>query len=186
MTKKNNTAVPLSRRRRKSVNVKLIAVICSVLFVAAIGILFAVIGSNKKSAKHVTDNTTAEETTAEPVTEEETTTKTPAVEIDIMMIGDMLVHEGVVKSGKMDDGSYNYDHLYTNIAQDITAADVRIVNQETILGGSDFAYTGYPTFNSPQELGDAEVKAGFKAWLKGQYFHFDEEWKTLFEQYSNR
>ena len=161
MTKKKNTTVPLSRRRRKSVNVKLIAVICSVLFVAAIGILFAVIGSNKKSAKHVTDNTTTEETTAEPVTEEETTTKTPAVEIDIMMIGDMLVHEGVVKSGKMDDGSYNYDHLYTNIAQDITAADVRIVNQETILGGSDFAYTGYPTFNSPQELGDAEVKAGF-------------------------
>ena len=115
MTKKKNTTVPLSRRRRKSVNVKLIAVICSVLFVAAIGILFAVIGSNKKSAKHVTDNTTTEETTAEPVTEEETTAKTPAVEIDIMMIGDMLVHEGVVKSGKMDDGSYNYDHLYTNI-----------------------------------------------------------------------
>lgn len=31
-----------------------------------------------------------------------------------------------------------------------------------------------------------EVKAGFKAWLKGQYFHFDEEWKTLFENYQNR
>jgi len=31
-----------------------------------------------------------------------------------------------------------------------------------------------------------EVKAGFRAWLKGQYFHFEEEWKTLFEQYSDR
>lgn len=31
-----------------------------------------------------------------------------------------------------------------------------------------------------------EVKAGFKAWLNGQYFHFDEEWKKLFEQYENR
>jgi len=78
-----------------------------------------------------------------------------------MMIGDMLMHEGVVKSGLMDDGTYNFDHLYTNIAKDISSADIKIVNQETILGGSDFAYTGYPTFNSPWALGDAEVKAGF-------------------------
>ena len=31
-----------------------------------------------------------------------------------------------------------------------------------------------------------EVQAGFKAWLKGEYFHFDEEWETLYENYSNR
>lgn len=31
-----------------------------------------------------------------------------------------------------------------------------------------------------------EVKAGFKAWLKGQYFHFDEEWKELFDKYNRR
>lgn len=31
-----------------------------------------------------------------------------------------------------------------------------------------------------------EVKAGFKVWLNGQYFHFDEEWQDLFKQYKNR
>lgn len=31
-----------------------------------------------------------------------------------------------------------------------------------------------------------EVKAGFKAWLKGNIFHFDEEWDELFKQYQNR
>lgn len=31
-----------------------------------------------------------------------------------------------------------------------------------------------------------EVKAGFKAWLKGEYYHFDNEWQKLFEEYSNR
>lgn len=31
-----------------------------------------------------------------------------------------------------------------------------------------------------------EVQAGFKAWLRGQYFHFDEEWETLYENYTNR
>lgn len=31
-----------------------------------------------------------------------------------------------------------------------------------------------------------EVKAGFKIWLKGDYFHFEEEWNKLFKEYTNR
>lgn len=31
-----------------------------------------------------------------------------------------------------------------------------------------------------------EVKAGFGAWLKGDIFHFDEEWDKLFYEYKNR
>ena len=31
-----------------------------------------------------------------------------------------------------------------------------------------------------------EVTAGFKAWLRGELFHFDEDWVTLFEQYKQR
>ena len=159
MAKKTN--VPLKRRRRSELNVKLIAIIAAVLFVVTIGIVFAVIGSHKKEKNPSVADNQNNKTTAEPTTEEETTTKVPTVEVDLMMIGDMLMHEGVVKSGLMDDGTYNFDHLYTSIAKDISSADIKIVNQETILGGSDFAYTGYPTFNSPWALGDAEVKAGF-------------------------
>lgn len=84
-----------------------------------------------------------------------------AVSVDIMMIGDMLVHEGVYKSGLMADGSYNFDHLFKNISDDIKNPDISIVNQETILGGTKLGLSGYPCFNSPYELGDAEVSAGF-------------------------
>lgn len=31
-----------------------------------------------------------------------------------------------------------------------------------------------------------EIKAGFKVWLNGQYFHFDSEWEELYKQYQNR
>lgn len=31
-----------------------------------------------------------------------------------------------------------------------------------------------------------EVQAGFKAWLKGENYHFDEEWSELYETYMNR
>ncbi len=99
--------------------------------------------------------------TTEAVTEPPTT-KEQIVNIDLMvMIGDMLVHEGVYKSGNDGEGNYNFDHLFANIADDIAAADMRIVNQETILGGVDMGLSAYPCFNSPQEIGDAEVAAGF-------------------------
>lgn len=101
-----------------------------------------------------------ETTTTEVVTEEPTTIP-PAVTIDIMMIGDMLMHMPAINSGKKSDGSYNYDHLFKNILGDIAAADISIVNQETILGGTELGLSAYPCFNSPHELGDAEVKAGF-------------------------
>lgn len=85
----------------------------------------------------------------------------PVVEIDLLMVGDMLVHQGVWQSGQRADGTYNYDHLFAHVAADVSAADLAIVNQETPLGGTELGLQGFPTFNSPQELGDAEVAAGF-------------------------
>ena len=88
------------------------------------------------------------------------------VTVDLMMVGDLLLHEGVIYSGDQGDGTFNYDHLFTHIADDVAAADIAVLNQETILGGSNWPYTGYPVFNSPQELGDAEAKVGFDVILK--------------------
>lgn len=31
-----------------------------------------------------------------------------------------------------------------------------------------------------------EIKAGFKVWLQGENFHFENEWKELFEKYNHR
>ncbi|MBQ9437318.1 MAG: CapA family protein, partial [Lachnospiraceae bacterium] len=83
-------------------------------------------------------------------------------EITVIMVGDMLMHKKVVNTGLQKDGSYNFDHLFENVLSEVQGADLAIVNQETILGGSELGgYTGYPTFNSPYEVGDAEAKAGF-------------------------
>lgn len=83
------------------------------------------------------------------------------VTIDLMMVGDVLVHEGVWRSGERADGTYDYGHLFAQVAPDARAADLALLNQETVLGGRDLGLSGYPMFNSPQEIGDAEVDAGF-------------------------
>ena len=78
----------------------------------------------------------------------------------LMMVGDVLVHRGVWKTGERADGTYNFDHLFQHVADDFSSADIAMVNQETILGGTEMGLEGFPTFNSPQEIGDAEARAG--------------------------
>lgn len=81
--------------------------------------------------------------------------------ITLRMVGDDLLHEPVVESGLQADGSYNFDHLFVHVKEDIIVADIGVINQETVLGGVEMGVSGYPCFNSPQEVGDAIVNAGF-------------------------
>lgn len=81
-------------------------------------------------------------------------------QVSFAMVGDVLVHRPVWESGEMSDGTRNYDHLFSHVADDLSSVDVGICNQETILGGTAMGLSGYPSFNSPQEIGDAEVDAG--------------------------
>ena len=86
-------------------------------------------------------------------------------EIDILMVGDILLHDNVQESGKLSDGTYNYDHLFANVTEDVKKADIAIANQEVILGGTEIGLYGYPNFNGPYEVGDALAKAGFNVIL---------------------
>lgn len=100
-------------------------------------------------------------------------------EVSLLMIGDDLLHEAVMDSGLQADGSYNYDHLFAHIQEDIDTADIAVINQETILGGAEFGYTGYPMFNSPQEVGDAIAKAGFDVVLHATNHTMDKKYKGV-------
>ncbi len=82
-------------------------------------------------------------------------------EIDIVMVGDVLLHTAVSDSGKLLDGTYNYDHLFKNVKEEIESADIAIANQEVILGGTELGLSGYPAFNGAYEVGDALADAGF-------------------------
>ena len=86
-------------------------------------------------------------------------------EVSVLMVGDVLMHPSVVETGERSDGTRSYDHLFANVADEVAAADVAMVGQETILAGSVLGISGYPAFCSPEEVGDAEVAAGFDVTL---------------------
>lgn len=96
--------------------------------------------------------------------------------VSIMMIGDMLMHLNVTQSGFMDDGTKNYDHLFSRIATDVQAADIAIVNEEIVFAGEDMGFSGYPMFNTAEEVGDAEAKVGFNVILHATN-HTMDKWK---------
>lgn len=102
------------------------------------------------------------EPTATPIP---TPTPFPEYDINLMMVGDNLMHMGIVTTGKQEDGSYNYNFLFEGIEDFLTEAEVKMINQETILGGNQLGFSGYPHFNSPTEVGDAIVDAGFNVVL---------------------
>ncbi len=106
-------------------------------------------------------------------------TPTPVPELSLVMVGDMLMHERVVESGLQEDGSYNFDHIFANVKDTIESADLALVNQETILGGAELGISGYPNFNSPYELGDAEVAAGFDVILHATNHTLDKKKKGV-------
>ena len=113
-----------------------------------------------ESAINEVSEVAVDETIAEEVVPEE---PIPFVEpeVDLLMVGDILLHDNVQNSGKLSDGTYNYDHLFANVIEEVQAADVAIANQEVILGGVELGLSGYPRFNGAYEVGDALVKAGF-------------------------
>ncbi len=85
----------------------------------------------------------------------------PVTTIQVTMVGDVLLHDPVSASGRMEDGSYNYDHMFAHVKEDISQADLAIANQEVILGGREIGISGYPAFNGAFEVGDSLVNAGF-------------------------
>lgn len=82
-------------------------------------------------------------------------------DINLMALGDNLMHMGIVYTGRMEDKSYNYDFLFQNMTDFLQYADLKAINQETILGGNNRGFSGFPYFNSPTEVGDAIAAAGF-------------------------
>lgn len=86
-------------------------------------------------------------------------------DITLLAVGDNLMHMGIVRTGRTEDGIYDYSFLFENIRNYLNAADIKVINQETILGGNELGFSGFPLFNSPTEVGDAIAEAGFNVVL---------------------
>ena len=73
--------------------------------------------------------------------------------INIVGIGDTLCHSQNYKDAyNQETGTYDFSPMFKNITKYFDNATVVVGNLETTLAGKDRGYSGYPTFNSPDEL----------------------------------
>ena len=151
--KRNN--IPLNIREKNNSKISLL---CSIVVLAALFLLvyqidYSLIRKPQKEASEATalEQQKSEDASAAP----EISTAT------VIAVGDNLYHSMLYQSGETDSGAWNYDHIYANVLDEIQAADIAMIDQETVFAPSHDNVSSYPLFATPEEVGDAIIKAGF-------------------------
>lgn len=143
------------RSRRKRRKIKIIPIIITLLIIG--GLVFGSIWGVKYYKSHKPSGN-------QKNPPEETKREEPKVyTAKMIMVGDNLIHSSVYKDANRLANYNGYDFKpQINLIKEKTAGyDIAYYNQETILGGTSIGLSDYPTFNSPQEAGDAMIDAGF-------------------------
>lgn len=141
------------KKRRKKIKVKRSSLIFGLLFLILIECLILFIKWNDFEKKPKNDVPKVN------IKEEEKMPK--EYEAKMIMVGDALIHSGVYMDAEKSDGTYDFKPMLQYIKPIVSKYDLKYYNQETILGGKELGYSTYPQFNSPDEVGDAFLDAGF-------------------------
>lgn len=80
--------------------------------------------------------------------------------VSVVAVGDNLIHNTIYEAA-YHNGTYDFRPFYQAIKPFISAHDLAFINQETMLGGVELGLSSYPSFNSPVEVGEALIDAGF-------------------------
>lgn len=91
--------------------------------------------------------------------------KPPFQKISFVAVGDNIVHSSVYTDAKElaqgTDKEYNFVPMFENVADIISGADIAYINQESPFAGKEKTYSGYPMFNSPDQVGYDLMEIGF-------------------------
>ena len=137
------------RRRRVRERIRnIVLMILAFLLLFVLVVLFLKLNTSKKAKK-------------DPVIEKEDVKVPKIYEASVFMVGDALIHSNVYEDARGTDGSYDFKPMLEQIKPISIKYDLKYYNQETILGGATLGYSSYPRFNSPTEVGDAFLDAGF-------------------------
>ena len=139
------------RRVKRKLKIGRILILLFILLLIIFGTYFIVKGLSNK-------NSNIENNTNKQVDDEE-----KQYEVNLVMVGDNLIHSSIYKDANKNanyDG-YDFKPMYTYIKEIVQNYELAYYNQETILGGEEIGLSDYPTFNSPYEVGDAMIDAGF-------------------------
>ncbi len=137
----------MAKRAKRRIRLKKLGrVLLSLIFLCALIVL---------SIDYIHDNYKKEEEVIEEPKKEE-----QFYQASLFMVGDALIHSSVYEDAWTGNG-YDFKPMLERIKPISSKYDLVYYNQETILGGPELGFSNYPRFNSPYEVGDAFIDAGF-------------------------
>ena len=142
-----------NRKRKKKINNGKLALIIIAIVLLLSGLTYGFIKGKNLINK-------------DPIVEPKPSPKPPKKETytaNMIMVGDALIHSSVYKDAHRlaNYDGYDFKPQIELIKEKVLGHEIAYYNQETILGGTSLGLSDYPTFNSPQEFGDAMLDAGF-------------------------
>lgn len=144
------------RRTQSSMRQRRTITIIAAVALALIAIILLVIGLRSCGSLDKKTDTAKEDTAV--VQQDGRVTGKPA-KATILSSGDYLIHKMILDSVQTGNG-YDFDSIFTNVKDEITAADYAVCNFEfTITETGNFSF--YPHFKLPPETADALKNAGF-------------------------
>ena len=101
--------------------------------------------------------------------------------VNLMFVGDAMQHSPQITAAQQPDGTYDYTPCFQYLADDITWADIAVVNLECPLAGRP--YTGYPCFSAPDSYAQQLKDVGFDLFLTANNHCLDRRDKGLVRTY---
>jgi poly-gamma-glutamate capsule biosynthesis protein CapA/YwtB (metallophosphatase superfamily) len=140
----------------KEYSMKKSSFVFSIIFILGIVAIstFLLVNFYQDSRKEVIYSTSSHETREVFLSGKEMTTQ-----LSLGAIGDILIHDWVYEDALSPSG-YDFKPMFKHVKGKLQKPDLLLANQETVLGGVEMGLSSYPTFNSPQEVGDALIDAG--------------------------
>lgn len=89
----------------------------------------------------------------------------PPRSASVLAVGDDLIHRGIyrnadINKGSMNDGKYDFKPIFADLEADVKAADLAIINQETMFD-PEKEPSNYPQFNTPSQIAQDLADVGF-------------------------
>ena len=142
------------KRKAKKLNYKKLF-FTLIIFILLIYLIFSGFGKIiSKIKKPKQANTQTSTSTSAPAPKDTT--------INLTVVGDIMAHESNFKDAyDATNKIYDFSYVFDQVQKYLTSADITVGNLETTFAGAEAGYSGYPNFNTPEQLATDLVELGF-------------------------
>ncbi len=105
--------------------------------------------------------------------------------ISLSFVGDLMCHSTQFNYARVGPDTFDFKPVFAEVREILESADFAVGNLETVVGGREMGYTGYPIFNTPEDFLEGLKFAGFDILLTANNHSLDKGRKGVLNTLDN-